>query len=249
MGTTLLWVVLALIALIVVIRMVGDGDRSAAEDQAEESSAAQVAADQGEQTEGAPATGGPVEAATSGELVAADDPTEPRGLEAAPLARFVLNVASYETLSAAYRDAVSLRAAIPELQFLISPVEVRGDAWYRLLAGPATSAEAIVDLQNRVAAGWPEARDWLVRQSRLGYLVDEYPTLAGAEERISLLAEQDIPAHVLRYTDDAGADRFRVYAGAYANAAEAAYLGRVLQNAAPGLRDLPLVERRGYRPE
>jgi hypothetical protein len=78
--------------------------------------------------------------------------------------------------------------------------------------------------------------------------VDEYPRFSEADERVALLAEQGVPAHVLRYLDDAGMERFRVYAGAYRSPAEAGYLGEFLQDAAPELRDLPLVERRGSRP-
>jgi hypothetical protein len=122
--------------------------------------------------------------------------------------------------------------------------------WYRLLAGPGEDPQELLALRDRMAArGSRGASNWLVREAGLAYLIDEPARLSDAEARVALLAEQGIPAHVLRHPSAQGPDRFRVYAGAFADSAEAAYLGRVLRDAAPGLRDVPLVERRGYRPE
>lgn len=175
--------------------------------------------------------------------------TGPLGLDAAPLARYVLAVASYETLSAALADIVPLRNAMPEAHFVIAPVVVDDQVWYRMTAGTAETSAGIDDFRDRLAEGRPEAANWRSREAGLGFLVDEYATLAEADRRVALLAQQGVPGHVLAHRDANGADRFRVYAGAYRTPAEARYLGGFLQEGPPALRDLPLVERRGSRPE
>lgn len=175
--------------------------------------------------------------------------TGPLGLDAAPLARYVLAVASYETLSAAFADIVPLRNAMPEAQFVIAPVVVNDQVWYRMTAGSAETSAGIAELRGRLAQGRSEAANWRSREAGLGFLVAEYATFAEADQRVALLAEQGVPGHILAHRDDDGADRFRVYAGAYRTPAEARYMGGFLQEGPPALRDLPLVERRGSRPE
>jgi hypothetical protein len=137
---------------------------------------------------------------------------------------------------------------MPEAHFVISPVRVNGRVWYRMSAGAGESAAEVVELRDRLAQGRPEAEDWQVREAGLAYLVAEYPSYAEADQRIARLADQGVPGHVLRHVDDGGMERFRVYAGAYRSATEAGYMGESLQDAAPELQDLPLVERRGFRP-
>lgn len=254
MGGRILWGAVALVVLLFALNLAGvfgGPDSSGDSDSSVQTPAAagpEAAVSEAEPGNEAGAT--VVQAESSTTAVPEPGPVEgPRGLEAAPVARFVLAVASYETLSAAFRDAVALRNAMPEAHFVISPVRVNGRVWYRMSAGAGESAGEVVELRDRIAARRPEAEEWQVREAGLSYLVDEYPRFSEADERVALLAEQGVPAHILRHLDDGGMERFRVYAGAYRSPAEARYLGEFLEDAAPELQDLPLVERRGFRPE
>lgn len=248
----LLWLVVAAVVLLVVlnlagvIQLPGRGGDSASQGDGEAELAEAPPAD----GEAAPAPGaGAVDTGTSATLLAEREPVEgPRGLDAAPVARYVLAVASYETLSTAFDDVAILRNALPEAHFVISPVRVNGRVWYRMSAGAGESAGDAVALRDRLAQDRAEAESWQVREAGLAYLVAEYPDPARADERVALLAEQGVPGHVLRHIDGDGVERFRVYAGAYRSATEAAYMGEALQDAGPELQDLPLVERRGFRP-
>jgi hypothetical protein len=238
----------ALVALLLILAFAGVLPFGGGGDDGDEVAASQEAAPAPEQeAEGA------AEVGDSGDPTVSDtEPgtaTGPGGLDAAPYARFALAVASYETLSAAFADIVTLRNDMPEAHFVISPVVVNDRVWYRMSAGTAETSEAIVALRDRLAQGRPEAAGWRVREAGLGFLVAEYGSFVEADERVALLAEQGVPAHILRYGDENGSARFRIYAGAYQSPAEARYLGGFLQEGPPALRDLPLVERRGFRPE
>lgn len=167
-----------------------------------------------------------------------------------PLGAYMLSLASYEELTGAWEGAAAFASVYPDVQFIVAPVELDGAVWYRLLAGPGEEARDVLALRDRmVARGSRGSENWIVRETGLAYLIDAPDRLSDAEARVALLAEQGIPAHILRHPQAAGPARFRVYAGAFADSAEAAYLGRLLRDTAPGLRDAPLVERRGYRPE
>jgi len=258
-GSPVLWVGGALILVALILGFAGvipfpgvGGSASGGEELAPTPEAAAAPAQQ-EQEEGTADAADPAGTVDTGdpgrEAATTNTPTEPRGLEAAPVARYVLAIASYETLSAAFADIVPLRNAMPEAHFVIAPVVVNDRVWYRMTAGTAETSDGIEALRDRLALGRPEAGSWQAREASLGFLVAEYTTFAEADQRVALLAEQDVPGHILSHRDGNGADRFRVYAGAYGTPAEARYLGGFLQEGPPALRDLPLVERRGSRPE
>ena len=234
-GRTLLWGGAAVVALILILGLSGILPFPGQGPRATEDPVPTPAA----------STGGPETPEDAPETVAESAP-----VPEAPLAAYMLGLASYEELDGAWEGAVAFASVYPDVQFIVAPVEIDGVVWYRLLAGPGEEPEELLALRDRMAArGSRGAQNWLVREAGLAYLIDEPARLSDAEARVALLAEQGIPAHVLRHPSAQGPDRFRVYAGAFADSAEAAYLGRVLRDAAPGLRDAPLVERRGYRPE
>ena len=122
-------------------------------------------------------------------------------------------------------------------------------AYFRLLAGPAADSAELLEVRDRLVAAQTGggADDWIIREARLAYLVGVAPRLPLAERNVEILSELGIPAHILRYTNAEGTTAFRVYSGAYADNAEAAYLGRLLEE--NNIRIATLTERRGLRPE
>lgn len=181
---------------------------------------------------------------------AAVDPAtgEPVSLES-PVAAYVLALSSWSDLESAQNRAKAYNVALPDVQFIVAPVEVDGRPWYRLLAGPAVDRAQLEEVRDRLArARTGNQDDWIIREARLAYLVGAPPSLELAQRQTGVLEGLGIPAHILAYTSPEGETRYRIYSGAYANAAEARYLARLLEENNIDLDDVPLTERRGIRP-
>ncbi|HSG49168.1 MAG TPA: SPOR domain-containing protein, partial [Longimicrobiales bacterium] len=163
-----------------------------------------------------------------------------------PAATYVLALGSYSSHDSARARARVLADAIPDVPFLVAPVEVEGTAFYRLLAGSAPDTAAIRAVQAELSGAAPGARDWIMRRAGLGFLLGSPATLALAERQVDALAALGIPAHILRYDDGAGVTEYRVYAGAYADPGEARYMARLL--AENDIQNATLTERKGVRP-
>jgi cell division septation protein DedD len=129
-----------------------------------------------------------------------------------------------------------------------APVVVNGTVFHRLLAGPARdSAEAIALLARLRAAGGVAEQDLAVRATPLAFRLGETGALEEARRRADELKSLEIPAYVLAVEYADGAVRHRIYAGAYANEAEAEYLTARL--AERGLGGALLSQRTGRVPE
>jgi hypothetical protein len=80
----------------------------------------------------------------------------------------------------------------------------------------------------------------------LAFLVAAHSSLPLARRNVQALEDSGIPSYVLVHRGENGAVRYRVYVGAYANAAEAGYMARILDE--NRIEDAQLTERRGVRP-
>lgn len=186
------------------------------------------------------------------EVAAAVDAGEDRGpvgdpgLES-PYADLVVTLASYADLESARRRVRALTRTAPEVQFLVAPVEVRGQSWFRVLAGNAADADEAQALLDDLASVMPGEDRWIIRRSRLGYLLGSLPDLASTEMAVDELEEKGVPVHILRYTAPTGRTEFRVYAGAYGDADEARFMGEFLLERQ--INHAVLSERKGVRPE
>jgi hypothetical protein len=178
------------------------------------------------------------------------DPPQARGAAAPgenPVAAYVLTLGSFEDLASAQARARANRRAYPEVDFVVAPVEVDQRPWFRLLAGPAADLDDLSLVRERLTGsptGGPG--DWIVRRAGLAYLVAAPRSPDLAQRRVQALASAGIPAHILQFTREDGVSEFRVYVGAYADAAEAGYMGRILEE--NNIDDARLTERRGIQP-
>jgi hypothetical protein len=150
-------------------------------------------------------------------------------------------VEAHQDLAGATERVEALRAAAPGVDFYLAPVSVGGALYYRLYAGPAADADTgTALLQWLVDAGHKTAFDsWAVRPTELAFLLGEFDTRAEADARVRSLAEAEIPAYVVPLRYDRGADRYRVYGGAYESEAEAAVMQEMLENAGEESELLP----------
>ncbi len=155
----------------------------------------------------------------------------------------------YRVLTGAYEFVDALEERLPELLFILVPMEEEGDPYFLLMAGPATTIGAANALKGPI--GEIRTREnpatWLVRETSLAYHVGETQTLEAADSRVASLIRMGIPAYILQVTFPDGTEAFRLYAGAYASPEDAEMLQEILED--NGLGDAPLIERRGRQPE
>ncbi len=176
-------------------------------------------------------------------------PTPPEGDETlAPFPegglRFGLTINSHERVEAAQQQANELADRFPDLTFVLAPVAVNGIGYFRVIAGPASTAAAAEGVRNALSGylGASVAQGAIVRSLRLAYLLGEFEDLDDAEAQQSRAATAGIPAYVT-VVDESVGSRYRVYAGAYGNETEATYMKIMLADA--GLESSPLSERTG----
>ena len=190
-------------------------------------------------SESVPTAATEAEAATS-EPTPGDTPTPQ-----SEVAAFGLALGSFSDLEVARAQAETWSGRVPSVQFVLAPVEVDDQAWYRLLAGPAVDGETAQALAETLAssADGVDPSNWLVREAGLAFLLGETRGRPAAEQRVSVLQTLGIPAHILRVPYSDGSEVFRVYAGAYASESEAAFLEQMLQD--QEITNAPLTERLG----
>ena len=168
-------------------------------------------------------------------------------VEQSPVQGYSVALAAYGDPAAAHGLIDRLTPLVPEVLFLVVPVEVGGRSYYRALAGPATDSADAASLLERVASGaGVDPSTWVLRRTPQAFELGEMPDLVAAERRVEVLRGLDVPAYVLAvdYTD--GSTRYRVYAGAYADEAEAALL--LLHLTDRDLNNAHLVDRKGRLP-
>ncbi len=203
--------------------------------------------------------GFPTASADASEPVAADAPAAvapaAEGSEAptSEPAEPTVGVAAYVVALAAYGNATDANEARAEwegridaagVQFILAPIEVDDRPFFRLLAGPTEDAEGASALVERLAeATGADGSQWIVRETRLAFLLGETRGREAADQRVSVLESLGIPAHVLQVPYSDGSKLFRVYAGAYASEAEGEYLRSLL--AAQDITNAELTERLG----
>ncbi len=171
------------------------------------------------------------------------------------LAPPISSAAAYSVTVGSYRDAGTARGRIAGLEkaargtlFTMVPVEVDGSVVYRVLLGPAEDSAQAATLAGLVAGRvGGDASKWLVRSTPRAFQLGEADDLDGARRRVAELRGLEVPAYVLAVDLADGSTRYRVYAGAFADDAEAAWLERRL--AAQGLSGTTLSDRIGRLPE
>lgn len=153
-------------------------------------------------------------------------------------------VEAHQDLESATARLRQLERSQPRLTFYIAPVSVRGDVYYRVLAGPAADREGGEALLRRlVDAGIKTSMDsWAVLSTTHAFVLGEYAAAPEARARVRSLGEAGIPAYLVPVDLDNGGRRFRVYGGAFQNEAEAEVMREMLENAGEEAR---LVARTG----
>ena len=146
---------------------------------------------------------------------------------------FAVAIEAHQDLPTASRRVEMLRSAEPEMGFFLAPVLVDSVVYHRVLAGPTPdSGSAAVLMQQLITRGHKTGgSEWDIRNAPMAFEVGVFDTREDAQARVDHLAGDTIPAYVLEVPYSSGADRYHVYAGAYAGPAEADVLRQVLAGA------------------
>jgi len=172
----------------------------------------------------------------------------PPATETSEAAPFSVGLAAFQDEAAASAMVADLSGKVPGVLFTTSPVDVEGQILHRVLAGPAADSAAAMSLGARVAeAAGLGADGWMPRRTPRAFHLGEMPEQEAALRRSQVLQGLGVPSYVLAVTYSDGSVRFRVYAGAYADDAEATYLSGLLQER--GLSGATLSDRTGRLPE
>ena len=155
---------------------------------------------------------------------------------------YSLSLAAFEDPRVAALRAENLRAQRADLLFTTVPVLVSGRVFHRILAGPAPDSAAAEELRTSLGESLSneDASVWIVRATPFAFALGDYESREAADHR----AEEMPLASLAPYVFEVGfVDRpsFRVYAGTYADSAEASVAHERFMEAG---EDLPQLVRR-----
>lgn len=163
-----------------------------------------------------------------------------------PLA-YSVAIEAHKHLPTATARVRTLSIAQPRIGFYTTPTLEDSVLWYKVMAGPLTDSTAAAGvLKELLSTGVKTGgNDWDIRSTPFAFLIGVFDTREGAERRMSELQQIDIPSYVVDVPYTGGVDRYHLYAGAYAAAAEAEVMREFLNSV--GIPD-SLVVRVGRAP-
>lgn len=169
-------------------------------------------------------------------------------LESAPVQAFSVALGAYQDGSVAADMVRRMSGVVPDALFITVPVSVNGTVVHRVLVGPAADSAGAAELAARVStAAGVDPASWVARPTPRAFQLGEMSELEAAQRRVEVLVGLGIPAYIFAVDYNDGSVRYRVYAGAYADATEASYLSGLLEER--GLSSATLSERTGRLPE
>jgi hypothetical protein len=174
-------------------------------------------------------------------LVEAIPEPPPAPVPAGDTLPFSVQVRAYAALPPAQNQAERQARRLPETPFFVVPEMTQGVLYYKVMAGMLRDTADATALRRRlVEAGVVQAQDarddapgsWSLIQSRpLTYHLGEYSERHEATARADSLTSAGIPSYTINFPYSDGTSRYRVYAGAYPDTAQAAELGEMLRAA------------------
>lgn len=150
---------------------------------------------------------------------------------------YSVQVRAYPSLSAARAQLENERSRFPGAQFFISPEEIQGILYYRILAGLAPDTAAATRLREQLVSGGAleeseAAASWsLIQYTPLAFDLGEFDSAAEASAAADSLHAQEIPTYVVPVPYSDGARRWQLYGGAYRDSASAEALRERLREA------------------
>ncbi len=175
----------------------------------------------------------PASSATNSAQVALPGVAPLIGSELASLA-YSVNVKAFTSLTAARQQVAIEQARIPSTVFFISPEEIQGVVYYKILAGLAPDTLSVGPLRDElIRLGAIEEADvagiWtLIEAAPLAYDLGRFATRDEALARADSLLDLGVPAYPAAVPGVDGTPTWRLYGGAFRDASNADWLGRTL---------------------
>jgi hypothetical protein len=150
---------------------------------------------------------------------------------------YSVSVTAFPTLEAALEEVVTNREKAPSVDFFVSPEDIQGVLYYRVLAGMLHDTESANQLRDELLeAGVIKASDtgsaWTTLLSTpLAFDLGLFQSQEEASAQIELLTGQGIPAYAAAIPFNDGSSRWEVYAGAYRDPSEAERMKQALLTA------------------
>jgi hypothetical protein len=198
-----------------------------------------------------PWLGGDSPAAEPAEQSRAVPPADPLQME--PVAEgeplpYSVQLSAFNSLSAAVQRLYAARDALPETPLFVSPEEIDGIVYYRVLAGALADTSAARrlsdDLLDRGLVTPQDAAGsmTLIQNAPLAFGLSAYADQQAARTAVDSLLDRNIPAYAVAVPQPGRTTRWQLYAGAYRDSSAAEVMRTLLASA--GVSP-PLVTRSG----
>jgi hypothetical protein len=174
-----------------------------------------------------PLLGGRAGVAGEGEVTAAAPPPPAAPTRLGEALPFSVQVKAFSSFPAAGQERTAQQERSPAVPFFVSPEEVQGVLYFKVMAGFATDTAAANALQTRlVETGAVDAEEatgtWsLIRPTPFAFDLGEFPTPEQAGVRADSLLAGEIPTYTVAMPYSDGSRRWQLYGGAYQDSASA----------------------------
>lgn len=157
---------------------------------------------------------------------------------------------AFMTLEAAQAHAEGERARFDAAPFFVSPEEIQGVLYYKVLAGAVVDTAAASRLRtDLIESGAIEPTESIIQFSPLAFDLGEFESEDDAEARLDSLTTEEVPAYVLSIPYSDGTRRWQLYGGAYRDSISAEAMREHLSAAGVSARLVARIgeARRGNR--
>ena len=150
---------------------------------------------------------------------------------------YSVQVIAFQSLTAAIRRLTTDRERVTGAPVYISPEEIGGIVYYKILAGALADTTAARELRDSlVAEGVVNQQDAagglaLIQNTPLAFRLSEYPSQDAATAAADSLQARNIPAYALPMPYSDGSYRWQLYAGAYRDTTSSAPMRALLTSA------------------
>lgn len=139
---------------------------------------------------------------------------------------------AFMTLGAAQAHAAEERTRFTAAPFFVSPEEIQGVLYYKVLAGAVVDTAAASRLREQlVESGTVEPTESIIQFAPLAFDLGEFTRESEAAERRDSLAAEDLPTYTVPVPYSDGTKRWKLYGGAYRDSVSAEAMRRQLAEA------------------
>lgn len=150
---------------------------------------------------------------------------------------FSVHVIAFQNFAAAHGQLIELREQVPGVLFFISPEEIQGILYFRVLAGALPNGDVARQVRDSlVATGFLDAEEaagerTLIQETRFSFLLGDAATRGAANAAVDSLMARQVPAYSVAVPYSDGTLRWHLYSGAFPDSASASGLQRQLASA------------------